>query len=305
MKKYLFTLPAISSLAALPVVASQVSADTQGGNGSQTYTPKNSDETIALTNGLLESSLKLLKANMITTVAKTTNELKEISASTGINIADLGAATTATYLQYSNQVATEAEAAIKSKRLDTAVSKVIQLNEFTSSLASDYYAAKQIGELFKLAKDDVRTQLISQAHSVYETVKAEYAKLAAGASDTSTSTTAIEPPIQLLASGYANKLTSLLNTQNDNNKTQIEQLNNQIQESNKQLETIKQQAEEYKTQLEELKKQLAQKDSQTSDQTNSSISDVNKPALIATSTATGILFLVVLGLIIYIVVKRK
>ncbi|WP_046096872.1 hypothetical protein, partial [Mycoplasmopsis meleagridis] len=140
---------------------------------------------------LLIASTNYIKNNMIQTVDKITKELKAINEATNISLLKIGTVSTGFLFDACNELVKEADEAIKKRDYRTAVSKTLQLNEFTTSLAAEYYSAKQINDTLKLAKGEIRTKLIEKADSIYDTVKNDY-KIS------SHSEYEVEPPIQLL-----------------------------------------------------------------------------------------------------------
>ncbi|WP_153018475.1 hypothetical protein, partial [Mycoplasmopsis meleagridis] len=145
---------------------------------------------------LLIASTNYIKNNMIQTVDKITKELKAINEATNISLLKIGTVSTGFLFDACNELVKEADEAIKKRDYRTAVSKTLQLNEFTTSLAAEYYSAKQINDTLKLAKGEIRTKLIEKADSIYDTVKNDY-KIS------SHSEYEVEPPIQLLANAYS------------------------------------------------------------------------------------------------------
>ncbi|VEU77522.1 Uncharacterised protein [Mycoplasmopsis meleagridis] len=338
---------------------------------------------------LLIASTNYIKNNMIQTVDKITKELKAINEATNISLLKIGTVSTGFLFDACNELVKEADEAIKKRDYRTAVSKTLQLNEFTTSLAAEYYSAKQINDTLKLAKGEIRTKLIEKADSIYDTVKNDY-KIS------SHSEYEVEPPIQLLANAYSNTLVQLLEeevqklTKKDKeNEQTIANLNQQIENKDNDLATKNNEIADLKTQLDEKNRKIselennlasiqnkltASEEKNNSEQNpssgekpdtsgdenisnntspseesspsqnpstsneenvsnntspeqnpstdknpvineeekpttnNNSVvkeNDKNKIALIATSTTTGVLFFVVVGLVIYILAKKK
>ncbi|WP_416738180.1 coiled-coil domain-containing protein [Mycoplasmopsis meleagridis] len=344
--------------------------------------------------GLLIASINYIKNNMIQTVDKITKELKAINEATNISLLKIGTVSTGFLFDACNELVKEADEAIKKRDYRTAVSKILQLNEFTTSLAAEYYSAKQINETLKLATGEIKTKLIEKANSIYDKVKNDY-KIS------SHSEYEVEPPIQLLANAYSNTLAQLLEEEvqkltkkNKENEQTITNLNQQIETKDNDLATKNNEITDLKTQLDEKNRKISELENNlasiqnkltasedknnseqnastqnpssseksdtsneenisnntspseesspsqnpsssndenvsnnTSPEENSSIdknpvtneeqkpttnnnsvvkeNDKNKIALIATSTTTGVLFFVVVGLVIYILAKKK
>ncbi|WP_416738181.1 hypothetical protein ACLRE7_00725 [Mycoplasmopsis meleagridis] len=343
---------------------------------------------------LLIASINYIKNNMIQTVDKITKELKAINEATNISLLKIGTVSTRFLFEACNDLVKAAEEAIKNREYSKAISKTLQLNEFTTSLAAEYYSAKQINDTLKLATGEIRTKLIEKADSIYYTVKNDY-KIS------SHSEYEVEPPIQLLANAYSNTLAQLLEEEvqkltkkNKENEQTITNLNQQIETKDNDLATKNNEITDLKTQLDEKNRKISELENNlasiqnkltasedknnseqnastqnpssseksdtsneenisnntspseesspsqnpsssndenvsnnTSPEENSSIdknpvtneeqkpttnnnsvvkeNDKNKIALIATSTTTGVLFFVVVGLVIYILAKKK
>ncbi|WP_046096678.1 hypothetical protein, partial [Mycoplasmopsis meleagridis] len=226
-KKYLFSLPIVSSLATLPFFISQNTSTTNSQNNSSS----SSDQFInTLRDNIAKSSQRYselsvaLMNNIVGVLTRIQNNYKIQLQSIGLeyfygNYAKLG------------QLNKDFNSLHRSKDQSSLTQLLTNNSEFIalqSDLASEYFAAQHLEELLKNADSDLRNQLVSNASKIYEKAKNDYKSL---------NSNALYPPIKLIVNAYENNAVNYLGEELTKAKKINEENQNKIKKDDSSTQT--------------------------------------------------------------------
>ncbi|WP_161935785.1 hypothetical protein, partial [Mycoplasmopsis meleagridis] len=184
-KKYLFSLPIVSSLATLPFFISQTNSTNNDTNASL---EKIKNDIIASSTKYSNSSIK----SLYDTIAI----LTRIQGTYNISNQLLGLKYL--YANFANlqNLLTQLNSLKSSNDYSKLVANNTELIALQSDLASEYYAAQHLEELLKNGDKDLRSYLASKASSIYANTTNKFnLSFHNGANN-------IAPPIKLIANAY-------------------------------------------------------------------------------------------------------
>ncbi|WP_161935780.1 hypothetical protein, partial [Mycoplasmopsis meleagridis] len=187
-KKYLFSLPIVSSLATLPFFISQSNSANQNTTDSNSILEKIKNEVAKSILDKYNLSFK--------TLTDTTIILGQIKNNYGIDVKKIGAEYLYVYINKLNELTTVFNNAYKSGDYQKLITNNNDYISAYSDLASEYFAAQHLEELLRTADKKLRDNLISQASVIYDNAKSKYKAINKG------NPGALYPPVKLIANAY-------------------------------------------------------------------------------------------------------